>query len=59
MSKDHQKPEPVDMEPRGSIPLMQKPWAIITAFFHKDVRDTLFDTVLFRTVVLSRSLRLA
>ena len=23
--------------------LLQKPWALITAFFHKDVRDTLFE----------------
>ena len=23
--------------------LLQKPWALVTAFFHKDVRDTLFD----------------
>ncbi len=29
--------------PRSNTSLLQKPWALITAFFHKDVRDTLFD----------------
>ena len=33
----------VDSEPTRNISLMQKPWALITAFFHKDVRDTLFE----------------
>ncbi len=26
-----------------NISILQKPWAIVTAFFHKDVRDTLFE----------------
>ncbi len=27
----------------GQFTLLQKPWAVVTAFFHKDTRDTLFD----------------
>ncbi len=27
----------------GSINLLKKPWALLTAFFHKDTRDTLFE----------------
>ena len=29
--------------PQPNATLMEKPWALVTAIFHKDVRDTLFD----------------
>ncbi|WP_293448387.1 TRAP transporter large permease [Planktotalea sp.] len=31
------------VEGQPNATLLQKPWALITAFFHKDTRDTLFD----------------
>lgn len=34
---------PLAQEDGGSISLLKKPWALITAFFHQDTRDTLFE----------------
>ena len=34
---------PLSEEDGGSTSLLKKPWALITAFFHKDTRDTLFE----------------
>lgn len=34
---------PLSEESGGSTSLLKKPWALITAFFHKDTRDTLFE----------------
>ncbi len=34
---------PLSKEDGGSISLFKKPWALITALFHKDTRDTLFE----------------
>ena len=34
---------PLSKEDGGSLSLLKKPWALITAFFHKDTRDTLFE----------------
>ena len=31
------------VEGQPNATLLQKPWALVTAFFHKDTRDTLFD----------------
>lgn len=34
---------PLSKEDGGSLSLLKRPWALITAFFHKDTRDTLFE----------------
>ncbi|MGB7241627.1 MAG: TRAP transporter large permease [Sulfitobacter sp.] len=33
----------VDGEGQANIPFLSKPWSLITVFFHRDTRDTLFE----------------
>ncbi len=34
---------PADVDPGRKYTLLQRPWALVTAFFHRDTRDTLFE----------------
>ena len=39
----HHTAGPADVDPGQKYTLLQRPWALVTAFFHRDTRDTLFE----------------